>query len=104
MLIGGNRSTGIRTRVTVPTIATIRQRTIMKKGYRIANPDIRFRPPIPAPSHSPPWAAPFLLRGTHRGSPRSPGRCPPAQLQFPPDRPPPLPTSLAASPPPPVYR
>src|SRR5438094_9807401 len=47
MLIGGKRSTGIRTRVTVPTMGTTRQATIMKNGYLIEKPDIslpsRFR-------------------------------------------------------------
>src|SRR5438046_2517751 len=42
MLIGGKRSTGIRTRVTVPTMVTTRQATIMKNGYLIEKPDISF--------------------------------------------------------------
>src|ERR1700719_3634577 len=69
--MGGNRSTGIRTRVTVPTIATIRQHTMMKNGLRIENPDISWRL---RHSHLParlPLAVPFLLRGIGCGS-RSP--------------------------------
>ena len=42
MLIGGKRSTGMRTSVTVPTIAITRHATIMKNGYLIEKPDISF--------------------------------------------------------------
>src|SRR5215470_14303133 len=46
MLMGGNRSTGMRTRMVVPTIAMTRQQTTMKYGFRIANRDIRTCPQV----------------------------------------------------------
>ncbi len=40
MLMVGNRSTGMRTRLVMPTTAVIRQATMMKYGKRIANRDM----------------------------------------------------------------
>src|SRR5580693_9285864 len=40
MLIGGNKSTGMRTSATVPTMAMTRHITMMRKGYLIAKRDI----------------------------------------------------------------
>src|SRR5581483_10978274 len=40
MFIVGNKSTGIRTRLTTPITVIIRQATIMKCQFRIANRDI----------------------------------------------------------------
>ncbi len=40
ILMSGNRSTGSRTRALTPTTQTIRQTTMMKYGYLIANRDI----------------------------------------------------------------
>src|SRR5689334_13780877 len=57
MLIGGKRSTGIRTRTVVPTIAITRQQTIMKYGFLIAKRDIRT---CPHGSRRPPWERPSL--------------------------------------------
>src|SRR5262245_50928755 len=43
-LIGGKRSTGIRTNTVVPTIAITKQQTMMKYGFLIAKRDIRTFP------------------------------------------------------------
>src|SRR5215469_6150 len=44
MFIVGNRSTGIRSRLLVPTTVTIRHATTMKSGRRIAKRDILVTP------------------------------------------------------------
>src|SRR5580765_4152615 len=41
ILIGGNRSTGIRTRLVTPTTHVIRHRTRMRYGYRREKRDMR---------------------------------------------------------------
>ena|SRR5579885_4605 len=44
MLMPGNRSTGMRTRLLTPTTTTIRQATMMKYGYRRENLDMTHEP------------------------------------------------------------
>src|SRR5215475_6612286 len=73
MLIGGNRSTGIRTSATVPTIAIIRQATIIKNGYLIENPDITL-PSLPRQPLPPLRAARDLLAETRSDSQSRLGR------------------------------
>src|SRR5215475_7349454 len=73
MLIGGNRSTGIRTSATVPTMAIIRQATIIKNGYLIENPDITL-PSLPRQPFPQLRAARDLLPGTRYGSQSRLGR------------------------------
>src|SRR5713101_5335478 len=71
MFIGGNRSTGMRTSVTVTTITTIRQHTMIKNVLRIENPDISSRLRHSNSSALLPLAVPFLPRGIGCGC-RSP--------------------------------
>src|ERR1700674_42033 len=93
MLIGGNKSTGIRASTAVPTMAITKQQTMMKYGFLIANPDISTGP-LYFPQSL--WGQPDLQAGSRRGnqSPHDPsGR---GRRQFPPDSRPPYPNPQRA--------